>query len=158
MQTVIALLKHFAGDRIAIDSATREELKSRGLLSEIDGLIGSYTHHYPICVRRVLPDDTFISMTGGMDEPSYAISFISYARPPQRSSFFAFAASLSKTLASMFDGRPHWGKICPLSSDNVDRLYPQFAQFCKICTIFDPDRAFTSHWMERLAMAKGSGN
>jgi len=150
MKFVIALLQHFDGDHTALDSTTREELKSRGLLSEVEGLSGSYTHHYPICVRQVLPDETIMSMTAGMKEPSYAISCISYTRPHQRSSFFAFAEILCKTLASLFDGRPHWGKICPLSSDDALRLYPQFAQFRSICATFDPKRAFTNQWLDRL--------
>jgi hypothetical protein len=99
----------------------------------------------------VLPDDTLISMTGGMDEPSYAISLISYARPRRRSGFFAMTATLGKTLAAMFDGRPHWGKVCPLSSEDVERLYPQFAQFSRICATYDPNGAFKSDWLERLA-------
>jgi FAD/FMN-containing dehydrogenase len=158
LDTLVALIKHFDGDQNALDAVSRESLKSRGLLSEIDGLLGSYTHHYPICIRRVLPDDTLISMTGGLDEPSYAISLISYALPHQRSSFFAMAAALSTTLAAMFDGRPHWGKICPLSVDNVDRLYPQLAQFSRICAAYDPDGAFTNEWLECLSIANRPKN
>jgi FAD/FMN-containing dehydrogenase len=158
LETVIALLKHFDGDHTALNAATRENLMSRGLLSEVDGLVGSYTHHYPICIRRVLPDDALISMTAGMDEPSYAISMISYALPNQRSGFFAMASALSKTLATLFDGRPHWGKICPLSSNDVARLYPQLAQFSKICAAYDPNGAFSSNWMERLAIVNGPEN
>jgi hypothetical protein len=77
---------------------------------------------------------------------------ISYALPHQRSSFFAMAAALSKTLAAMFDGRPHWGKICPVSVDSLDRLYPQLAQFSRICAAYDPNGAFTNDWLQRLSI------
>ena len=154
LNLVVALVKHFGGDDGAFDSSIREELTARGIWQEIDGHHGSYTHHYPICIRRVLPDDTLISMTAGLDEASYAISFISYARPRERKSFFAFAAVICKTLATMFDGRPHWGKICPLSSDDVARLYPKCAEFRNICAAFDPNGAFRSRWLERLALVE----
>jgi hypothetical protein len=152
MRLVIALLKHCDGDNTAIDAATREELKSRGLLRQIDELSGQYTHHYPICIRRVLPDDTLISMTAGKDEPCYAISFISYAGPRQRGGFLKFAATLSKTMALLFGARPHWGKICPLSSDEVTALYPRSAEFRKVCRELDPNGAFTSQWLKRMAL------
>jgi FAD/FMN-containing dehydrogenase len=154
LETVISLLKHFDGDSAGLGVAAREALKSHGLLPEVDRLVGSYTHHYPICIRRVLPDDALISMTGGMDEPSYAVSLISYALPHRRSSFFAMAAALGKALAAMFDGRPHWGKICPLSPGNLDRLYPKLAQFSRICTAYDSNGAFTNDWIESFATVK----
>jgi L-gulono-1,4-lactone dehydrogenase len=154
LEFVVALMKHFDGDDTAFDSATRDKLKSLELLQEIEDVRGSYTHHYPVCVRRVLPDDTLISMTAGLDEPSYAISFISYARPRERGDFFAFATILCKTLAALFDGRPHWGKICPLPSDEVARLYPRCAEFREICAAFDPNGAFRSRWLERLGLVE----
>jgi hypothetical protein len=154
VQFIISFLKHFDGDSTLPDSATREKLATRGLWGQIEHLEGTYTHHYPICIRRVLPDDTLMSMTAGMHEPAYAISFISYARPSQRKSFFAFAEVLCKSMATLFDGRPHWGKICPLSSDDVERLYPRCAQFRKVCAAFDPNRAFTSQWAQRLGLVE----
>jgi FAD/FMN-containing dehydrogenase len=154
LEFVVSLMKHFDGDDAAFDSATWGELKSRGLFQEIANARGSYTHHYPICIRRVLPDDTLISMTAGLDEPSYAISFISYARPRERSAFFAFAAILCKTIATLFDGRPHWGKICPLPAEEVARLYPRCAEFRDICAAFDPNGGFRSRWLERLGLVE----
>ena len=158
MRLVIALLKHCDGDHTAIDAGTREELKSRGLLPQIDELGGQYTHHYPICIRRVLPDDTLISMTAGMDEPCYAISFISYAGSSRRSGFLKFAATLSRTMAVLFGARPHWGKICPLSSDEVNALYPRAADFRKVCRELDPNGAFTSQWLQRMALSDSKAN
>ncbi len=152
MKFVIALLKHCDGDDVAIEPATRDKLKSLGLLQQLDEVSGQYTHHYPICIRRVLPDDSLISMTADMDEPCYAISFISYAGSRQRSGFLTFAATLSKTMAMLFGARPHWGKICLLSSDEVNVLYPRAAEFRKVCNELDPDGAFTSQWLQRMAL------
>jgi hypothetical protein len=154
MEFVVALMKHFDGDDAAFDTATCDKLKPLEPWQEIENARGSYTHHYPVCVRRVLPDDTLISMTAGLDEPSYAISFISYARPGERSTFLAFAATLCNTLATLFDGRPHWGKICPLSSDEVARLYPRCAEFRNICAMHDATGVFRSRWLERLGLVE----
>jgi len=147
---VTALLNFLDGDRAALDEATSERLRPLGIQDAVENLRGKYTHHYPICIRRVLPDDTLISMTSGTDEPSYALSFISYAHPQQRQSFFAFAELLSKSLAAMFDGRPHWGKVCPLSFNDIERLYPTLPKFREVCNTIDPDGKFWNEWVERI--------
>jgi hypothetical protein len=88
-------------------------------------------------------------MTSGTKEPSYALSFISYARPHQRQSFFAFAELLSQSIAAMFDGRLHWGKVCPLSPSEIGRLYSALPQFREVCNSVDPKRTFRNDWVER---------
>jgi L-gulono-1,4-lactone dehydrogenase len=158
MRLIIALLKYCDGDNMAIDAATRAELASRGLLHEVDDVCGQYTHHYPICIRRVLPDDTLVSMTSCMDEPCYAISFISYASAGQRSGFLKFAAAMSNTLGTLFGARPHWGKLCPLSSHEVNSLYPRAAEFRNVCREFDPNGAFTSKWLQRMGLRGADAN
>ncbi len=151
---VVPLLKYFDGDREAIGGNTRQHLKSVGALRQIDGRCGNYTHHYPICIRRVLPDDTLISMTSDTAEPYYALSFISYARPDDRHGFFAFAEVLSRALGGLFDARPHWGKICPLTAVEAARLYPQLPQFLEICRQFDPQGVFRNAWLDRTLFAE----
>jgi xylitol oxidase len=98
----------------------------------------------------VLPDDTLISMASGGDEPRYALSFISYARPSQRAGFFQFAQLTAQTLAALYNARPHWGKVCPLSRAELDRLYPRLDMFRELCRQFDPQGAFRNAWMEEV--------
>ena len=43
----------------------KEELKQSNLLGDFEKLENVYTHHYPICIRKVLKDDTMISMASG---------------------------------------------------------------------------------------------
>src|SRR5262249_46663635 len=93
---IVRLLKHFDGDPSALDADTRERMQELGFTSEIDDYCGTYTHHYPICVRRVLPDDTLISMSSGDAGPYYALSFISYAGRTDRKGFLTFADVLSR--------------------------------------------------------------
>lgn len=154
VDVVVQLLNHFGGDRDALSPEFRGELERLGMLESVERRLGSYTHHYPICIRRVLPDDTLISMTSDRSEPSYALSFISYCRPADRQGFHAFADVLTRVLGSLFDGRPHWGKVCPLTAAEATRLYPQLPMFREICKRADPTGLFRNDWVSRTFFAE----
>ena len=143
-------LKYFDGDVDAFDVNIRDRLQNDNLLGLLDGQCGKYTHHYPICIRRVLPDDTLISMTAGAPEPSYALSFISYARTTDRQGFLAFAEFMTQAMGVLFDARPHWGKICPLTANDAARLYAQLPEFCRIASEFDEAGVFRNEWISRV--------
>jgi FAD/FMN-containing dehydrogenase len=121
--------------------------KTRGLI-EAHAAGGTYHHHYAICIRKVLADDTLISPAAAdrSDEPWYAISLISYERPDRRTGFFQFADAVAKSLAELYGGRPHWGKVCPLASDELARLYPRLAEFREIASRIDPGGVFQNTW------------
>jgi FAD/FMN-containing dehydrogenase len=147
---IVQLLKHFDGNRNALSAAARTELDTLGLKDLLDRNCGTYTHHYPVCFRRVMPDDTLISMTSGCEEPSYAISFISYARPDDRQGFQAFAEVVCRATVALFGARPHWGKVCPLTAAEAEQLYPQLPQFRDICRRYDPAGRFQNDWLARM--------
>jgi FAD/FMN-containing dehydrogenase len=147
------LLRWCDGDAEALSPDTRKELSAQGLLDAVDAVRGRYLHHYPICVRRVLPDDALISMTAGRDEPCDALSFISYVHPTDRAGFFAFADVLAKTMTRMFDARPHWGKVCPIDAEDAARLYPELPKFVQRCEAADPDGVFRNDWTTRVLFA-----
>ena len=138
------------GDTSAIAPHTQAKLSELQLADQLDDLAGTYTHHYAICVRQVLPDDTLISMTSGAGEPSYAISLISYARPDERGGFLALADFLTRSMTRLFAARPHWGKVCPLSPDEAEVLYPRLAEFRAICQRYDPAGVFQNRWTRQL--------
>ena len=123
---------------------------AQGMQESLAGLHDQHCHHYPICVRRVLPDDTLISMASGAGEDWYALSFISYARPQQRAGFLLFAEFMAASMSRMFDARPHWGKLCPLTPKELNSLYPRFDEFRATCTEFDPDGVFKNSWTAAL--------
>ncbi len=110
----------------------------------------SYVHHYVICIRKVLPDDTLISMASGGEEPHYALSLISYARPSERAEFFSMAQFVAREMVERFGGRPHWGKVCPLEAAQVARLYPELDRFVAICRRHDSSGAFRNGWLSGL--------
>ncbi|MCC7084233.1 MAG: FAD-binding protein [Pirellulales bacterium] len=142
------ILESFSGNSEAVSNTTAQQLERLGLFDELMQSVGSYSHHYAICIRRVLPDDTLISMSSGGDEPYYALSFISYARPSQRDGFFKFAKFLAASMAALFEARPHWGKVCPLDREQIQRLYPRLPEFQRACQTSDPDGVFRNSWLE----------
>jgi FAD/FMN-containing dehydrogenase len=116
---------------------------------------GRYTQHYVICIRKVLPDATLISMSSGGDEPVYALSFISYVKPDERAGWFAMTAELATTLAKRFDGRPHWGKYNPLPPEELVRLYPRMREFAAIANAADPAGVFRNEWLGPILTLAG---
>ena len=150
LQFVRQLLEYSDGAEAAISQETWERLKQHDLASAVSELLGCYTHHYPICIRKVLPDEAIISMTSGRNEPSYAVSVISYHRPQQRDGYIAFAKVLAQTTARLFNARPHWGKVCPIDSQLAAELYPRLPEFRRICKEFDPEGVFRNEWLEEV--------
>ena len=146
------LVSYFDGDDKALSSATRNRLEQLGLLKPTD--IGAYTHCYPICVRRILPDDTLISMASSEGEDNYSISFNGYARTSELQGFNRFSEVLTDSMANLFHARPHWGKVCPLDAATVRMLYPRLAEFQRICLEFDPDARFRNDWVSQLLLAE----
>ena len=143
------LLERAAGSPAPMTEELKTMLHAQSLEKRFHELEGRYCHHYPICIRKVLPDDTLISMASG-EEPSYALSFISYARPAERDGFLAFAEVLARSTAAMFQARPHWGKLCPLAPAVLESLYPDFNRFREVVRAFDPDNVFGNAWTTRL--------
>ena len=144
----------FGGQEMQDGDQTRKQLNEIGRLDELLAMKGTYCHHYPICYRRVLPDDTLISMTAPLAENDeqdwYAISFISYQWPNDRGGFFSFAKFISRLVADLYNGRCHWGKLNPLDSETNHRLYPRLNEFKQIAEKFDPEGAFSNEWLERV--------
>ena len=114
------------------------------LLAEIDPLRGEHIHDYPITFRRVLRDDTLISMTSGDTEEWYAISLITHR--PDLTAFLRLVRLLSKTMARTLGGRPHWGKLCLLQTGEVAALYPRMSQFRAHCASIDPAQTFVNDY------------
>lgn len=113
------------------------------LLDAVWKLRGSYTLHYPLFFRRVLPDDTLISMTSRAEDPVtawYSISFFTYRRP--REDFDRFAATVARCLRDLYGARLHWGKYFPLPLEEAARRYPGFEVFAEICRKYDPEQRF----------------
>lgn len=160
--SLIAAADHRAGP--SVEFMTRLAAADCG--TELLGLMGSYCHHYPICVRRILPDDTLISMASGHTERNgpdpgceetscetecwYSITLTNYHRGEAREPFERLARFLAISMARLFGARPHWGKLCPLTVDELRQLYPAFERFRSLHAEHDPDRVFGNSWTDAL--------
>ncbi len=102
----------------------RNQIAEANCTDNLEKLRGQYCHHYPICVRKILPDDTLISMTSNIgtasaneldaekgiglsaDETWYSITLTNYDRGHRRKRFEELAFLLCKTMKILFDARP----------------------------------------------------
>jgi hypothetical protein len=150
LEFVTWLLQTFSGDAASFP----ESLKRDEFAAELPGVLqdfrGIYVHHYPICVRKVLPDDTLISMSSGSHEPSYAISLISYCWPTQRMGFFQMSDILTICMVKLFGARAHWGKYCPHGHAEMPSLYGRFGDFAEVREKLDPAGVFSNEWARRI--------
>ncbi len=121
-----------------------------GMQEDLEELQDQYCQNYPICVRRVLPDDTLISMASGEGQDWYAVSFISYAKPARRAGFDLFSRFMARSMTQLFQARPHWGKISPLEAGELTSLYPRFDTFRTVCKNLDPQGVFKNEWTTAL--------
>jgi hypothetical protein len=142
------ILRAFDSVDAEISAETADSIRGIGMEETLANLRGTFTHHYPVTFRRVLPDETLISMTALADEPYYAISFITYAEP--RDAFRAMGTFLSQSMVRLFGARPHWGKFCPLSAAEAAELYPRLEDFRTICRRVDPEGVFQNEWVRRV--------
>lgn len=150
VEFVHLMLLYCDGRTPVISEEVWSQLATADLKSPLQHLNGRYTHHYPICVRKVKPDDTLISMASSDDEPYYAVSFINYNEPSRRGEFLEFASLLARATALLFGARPHWGKVCPIDSEAIEQLYPHLPEFRRICNSLDPGGAFRNSWVDKL--------
>jgi FAD/FMN-containing dehydrogenase len=123
------------------------EIDSHAMSQQFQAIRGTFTHHYPICFRRVLPDDTMISMSSGTHEDWFAISFISYLNP--RDDFFRLAEFLAQSMFRLFEARIHWGKRFPLHHSVVKQQYPELKSFRDLCRQFDPKGVFRNAFVNK---------
>lgn len=136
------------GSRGELSGAFRRDLADEGLLGALERVRGTYLHHYPICFRRVLADDTLISMSAGTDEAWYAISLITYVEP--REPFYGVARFLAASMARLFGARLHWGKWFPLGAAEVREAYPGLDEFREVCARFDPRGVFRNAYVTEV--------
>ncbi len=142
---VAQVLQVADGSKVGLSAAVREKLTRIGLLEALEGLQGTYCHHYAVCFRRVLADDTLISMSSGSEDCWYSISFITYVQP--REPFYGLARFLAASMAKLFGARLHWGKWFPLEAEDVRPMYPALAEFQDICQRFDPRGVFRNQYV-----------
>ena len=129
-----------------LSDSTVALIQRAGLEQPLSDIAGQFTHHYPVCFRRIMPDDTLISMASGGSEDWYAISFITFLQP--RDDFFALATFLSNSMSELFGARIHWGKWFPQTREQVNKLYPNIDAFNSIREKHDPNGVFQNDFIK----------
>ncbi len=143
-------LRWTAGEGADLPDEFLRQVAETGLTGEFQAARCVYCHHYPICVRRILPDQTLVSMSSGGDQDWYSISLISYHQQSDRDGFFKAMNFIAKAMARLFAARPHWGKHVPLTPAELCKLYPNWQDFCEVVHQLDPDKRFCNAWFQGL--------
>ena len=147
LRTAVEAFSQAAGPALA---TLRAEISEAKLPDHVDGLAGSYVHHYPLFFRRMPPEETMISMGASMDEPVYSISIFTYDRPGQRASFYAFCSLVARVLVKQVGARLHWGKHFPLEHADIAPLYPRLEEFRALCRRYDSAGMFRNGYTFRV--------
>jgi hypothetical protein len=148
----------FDGSDQMMPAQFAERLRDTDLAAELTRLRGTYTHHYPVFCRRVLPDETLVSMGSSTDTPHISVSIFTYCRPHRRKAYYALCGFLARAFLHLFKARPHWGKHFPLSYADVAPLYPRLDEFRALCRTHDPNGILRNGYTARvLALPPGKG-
>ena len=97
----------------------------------------------PCEVRVAQADDIWLSTASGRDT---AYISMHQALGMQYKAFFDAYASIAASVG----GRPHWGKMHDLTSDQLRPLYPHFDDFLRVRNEVDPNRTFTNPYLDRV--------
>jgi hypothetical protein len=157
------------------DNVFLAQVESLGMNDAMEAIAGTYCHHYPICVRKILSDDTLISMaspsvnmkhavvdeaksTELANEHWYSITLSNFEGLQNTAAFHRVCEFLTRSTSKLFGVRPHWGKLCPITPTELRELYPRFSEFQQICREFDPDGSFRNRWTDELLSTVGSAS
>src|SRR6185436_1032241 len=91
----------FAGDATAVPAGFEDRLRAAGLYDELVQSRGSYFHHYPLFLRRVLPDDALVCMGSSSSEPWFSISFFTYYAPADRGAYYRLCSWVARALHAL---------------------------------------------------------
>jgi hypothetical protein len=145
-----------AGAEARFPDELAQQLKQSGCYDQLVALRGSYLHHYPLFCRRVMPEDTMISMAASADEPFFSISIFTYDPAGKRSRYYAFCAIVARTLLALVNARLHWGKHFPLQYADIAPLYPRLDEFRALASTLDPGGVLRNGYTTRvLALPRG---
>ncbi len=99
--------------------------------------------HFPIECRFVHSDDIYLSPAS--ERESCYIAVHMFKGMPYREYFAAMEAIFKK-----YQGRPHWGKLHTRRAEELRPLYPHWDDFQAARQQLDPQRLFTSPYIEEV--------
>jgi len=98
---------------------------------------------FPIEVRRIAPDDAWLSPFQG--EPRGSVAVHAYYRDD-----YDFFFALIEPIFRRHGGRPHWGKLHSLKGPDLAALYPRWNDFLEVRRELDPDGRLLNPYLKTL--------
>jgi FAD/FMN-containing dehydrogenase len=98
---------------------------------------------FPIEVRRIAPDDAWLSPFQDGIRGSVAVH--AYYRDD-----FTFLYSLIEPIFRRYEGRPHWGKLHTLRGRQLAALYPRWDDFLAVRQELDPEGRMLNPYLRGL--------
>lgn len=115
------------------------------VMKEVIDLVntGKFKIHFPIENRWTKKDDILMSPSFGRDSAFIACHV--YNKKDNTAYFKAL-----EDIFRAYGGRPHWGKMNTITQNEVVDLYPEFTKFSAIRNEQDPERIFTSPYLQKI--------
>lgn len=98
---------------------------------------------FPVELRTAAADDVWLSTAYGRESSYVAVH--RYWREDNRAYF-----SAAEEIFRAHDGRPHWGKLHSLDAEELGRIHPRHADFCRVRDELDPERRFANDYTRRV--------
>ena len=98
---------------------------------------------FPIEVRRIAPDDAWLSPFQG--EPRGSVAVHAYYRDE-----YDFFFTMIQPIFLKHGGRPHWGKLHSLKGPELAALYPNWNDFLEIRRELDPQGRLLNPYLKTL--------
>ena len=98
---------------------------------------------FPIELRRIAPDDAWLSPFQGGEHGSIAVHC--YYKDE-----YKFLFSVIEPILRRYGGRPHWGKLNSLTARDFASLYPHWKEFIELRRAMDPSGRFLNPYLQGL--------
>lgn len=102
-----------------------------------------FSVQFPVEVRTGAADDLWLSPAQGRTTAYVAIHQYQHSRYRE---YFDTVEEVFRSVG----GRPHWGKMHTLGSEDFAQLYPHFGDFHDLRASLDPRGTFTNHYTNKV--------
>ncbi len=114
-------------------------------IADIRKMIGSkgWRISFPLEIRVAAADDVWLSTA--YQRPSAYVAVHRYYREP----FAEYFLAVQQILLG-YGGRPHWGKLHTLDTEQLREKYPRFDDVCAVRAAVDPGGLFRNDYLDRV--------
>ncbi len=118
------------------------------VLRELDATIRrrGWRVSFPVEVRVAAGDDRWLSTAYG--RPTAYLAAHRYVREPW-ADYLGAVGEIVRAVAGPA-GRPHWGKLHPLATAELEPRYPRFADAVALRARLDPEGRFANSYLDRI--------